>query len=71
MEDFLTIIFCVGFVTALTVIIKAISRKPTRKQDRWFGDQFYRDAGASLDTIVRDELPKSFFNLLEGNSVRW
>jgi hypothetical protein len=30
-----------------------------------------RDAGASLDTIVRDELPDSFFKLLEQNNVRW
>jgi hypothetical protein len=26
---------------------------------------------SDLDTIVRDELPESFFRLLEKNNVRW
>lgn len=30
-----------------------------------------RDRAARLDTAVRDELPKSFFALLEQNGVRW
>jgi hypothetical protein len=30
-----------------------------------------RNAGAHLDTIVRDELPDSFFKLLEQNNVKW
>jgi len=30
-----------------------------------------RNSAASLDTIVRDELPRSFFYLLEANGVSW
>ena len=30
-----------------------------------------RDVAANLDTIVREELPKCFFKLLEKNGVRW
>ncbi len=30
-----------------------------------------RNAASSLDTIVRDELPRSFFYLLEANGVSW
>jgi len=30
-----------------------------------------RDAAASLDTFVRDQLPQSFFDLLEKHGVAW
>lgn len=30
-----------------------------------------RDSAANLDTIVRDVLPQSFFNLLEQNNIKW
>jgi hypothetical protein len=30
-----------------------------------------RTSAANLDTIVRDELPQTFFQLLEDNGVEW
>jgi hypothetical protein len=30
-----------------------------------------RDAAAELDTIVRDELPDTFFTVLKTNGVQW
>lgn len=32
---------------------------------------YARDKAAGLDTIVRDEIPESFFTLLADNNIEW